>query len=138
MWGPACKLESVACSCSTFQQVLPDQCFVDGNVAAGLEQFVLWLGNCNSIAKASAASTFFPAKASWKSQSLLLLDEWLKRNRLPRTLRPLFGAFCEAQSARHLQAFEETDRLTWNKVQQVKAKLHHLLFFIMKIIIQTM
>ena len=131
MWDPACKLESVACSCSNFQQVLPDQCFVDGNVAAGLEQFELWLGNCNSIAKASTASTFFPAKASWKSQSLLLLDEWLKRNRLPRTLRPLFEPFCEAQWPRHLQALEETDRLTWNKVQQVKAKL-------MKIIIQTM
>ena len=26
----------------------------------------------------------------------------------------------------HLQALAETDRLTWNKVQQVKAKLHHL------------
>ena len=26
----------------------------------------------------------------------------------------------------HLQALAETDRLTWNKVQQVKAKLHRL------------
>ena len=126
MWDPTFKLDSVKCSCSNFQQVLPDQCFVDGHVAAGLEQFDRWLGNCNSIAKASAASTFFPAKASWKSHSLLLFDEWLKRNRLPKTLCPLFEAFCEAQWPLHLQALAETDRLTWNKVQQVKAKLHHM------------
>ena len=126
MWDPAFQLDSVKCSCSNFQQVLPDLCFVDGHVAAGLEQFDQWLGNCKSIARASAASTFFPAKASWKSQSLLLFDEWIKRNRLPQTLRPLFEAFCEAQWPLHLQALEETDRLTWNKVQQVKAKLHHM------------
>ena len=66
MWDPAFQLDSVKCSCSNFQQVLPDLCFVDGHVAAGLEQFDQWLGNCKSIARASAASTFFPAKASWK------------------------------------------------------------------------
>ena len=126
MWDPDFKLESTACPCSNFQHVLPDQCFVDGHVAAGLEQFEAWLGNSSSIAKASAASTFLPGKVCWKSKSLLLFDEWLRRNRLPNTLRPLFEAFRETQWPLHLEAPEETDMLTWNKVQPVKAKLHHL------------
>ena len=50
MWDPAFQLDSVKCSCSNFQQVLPDQCFVDGHVAAGLEQFDRWLGQ--AIARA--------------------------------------------------------------------------------------
>ena len=62
MRDPDFKLDLVACPCSNFQHVLPDLCFVDGHVAAGLEQFEAWLGNSSSIAKASAASTFAPAQ----------------------------------------------------------------------------
>ena len=42
MWDPAFKLESVACSCSKFQQVLPDQCFVACSCWFGAVWAVAW------------------------------------------------------------------------------------------------
>ena len=59
MWGPDFKPDSVACPCSNFQHVLPDQCFVDGHVAAGLEQFETWLGKSSSIAKGKRCEHVF-------------------------------------------------------------------------------
>ena len=39
MWGLNFNIEAVACPCSQFLQKLPDHCFVDGHVAAALEDF---------------------------------------------------------------------------------------------------
>ena len=99
--------------------------FVQGHVAAGLEEFKSFLPNSSSIARASAASTFFPGRNNWKTRSRALFDLWLNRNRLPRTLHDGFETFCEEQRASHAQALQESDRLTWSKVQEVKATLHH-------------
>ena len=125
MWNPDFEIKNVTCCCNRFQRKLLDHCFVQGHVAAGLEEFRSFLPNSSSIALASAASTFFPGRNNWKTGSRALFDLWLKRHRLPHTLHGRFEEFCEELWATYVQALEESDRLTWSKVQEVKAKLHH-------------
>ena len=125
MWNPEFEVKHVTCYCTQFQHKLPGHCFVQGHVAAGLEEFRSCLPNSSSIALASAASTFFPGRNNWKTRSRALFDLWLKRHRLPCTLHGRFETFCEEQRASHVQGLQESGRLTWSKVQEVKAKLHH-------------
>ena len=124
MWGSNFQVEHVTCPCNQFLHKLPDHCFVQGHVAAGLEEFRSLLPNSGSIALASAASTFFLGKENWKPRSRGLFDVWLKRHRLPCTLHGKFEAFCDEQWAAHSQALEASDRLTWSQVQGVKSKMH--------------
>ena len=86
MWDADFEVEHVTCPCNQFLNKLPDHCFVQGHVAAGLEEFRSLLPNSGSMALASAASTFFPGKDNWKTRSKALFDAWLKRHRLPYTL----------------------------------------------------
>ena len=78
MWDSDFQVEHVTCPCNQFLSKLPDHCFVQGHVSAGLEEFRSLLPNSGSIALASAASTFFPGKANWKTRSIALFDTWLK------------------------------------------------------------
>ena len=112
MWDSDLQLEHVTCPCNQFLSKLPDHCFVQGHVAAGLEEFRSLLPNSGSIALASAASTFFPGKDNWKTRSKALFDAWLKRHRLPHTLHGRFQDFCDEQWVAHSQALEESGRLT--------------------------
>ena len=125
MWNPDFGIKNVTCCCNQLQHELPGHCFVQGHVAAGLEDFRSFLPNSSSIALASAASTVLPGRNYWKTRSRALFDLWLKRYRLPHTLHGRFELFCEEQWATHVPALEESGRLTWSKVQEVKAKLHH-------------
>ena len=138
MWNPEFEVRNVACPCNQFQHKLPDHCFVQGHVAAGLEEFESFLPNSSSVALGSAASTFFPGRNNWKARSRALFDLWLKRNRLPHTRPAVFETFSDEQWALHVQALQESGRLTWFKAQEVKSKLHHLSDFIMRIIIPCM
>ena len=126
MWNPEFEVRSVVCPCNQFQHRLPDHCFVQGHVAAGLEEFEFPLPNSSRVALASAASTFFPGRNNWKSRSRTLFDLRLKLNRLPHTLPTVFETLCDEQWTFHVQALEESDRLTWSKVQEVKSKFYHL------------
>ena len=125
-WNPEFEVRSVGCPCNQFQRKLPDRCFVHGHVAAGWEEFEFLLPNSSSVALAKAASMFFPCRNNWKSRSRALFDLWLKRNRLPHALHAGFETFRDEQRALHVQALQESDRLTWSNVQEVKSKLHHL------------
>ena len=58
MWDSDFQVEHVTCPCNQFLNKLPDHCFVQGHVAAGLEEFRSLLPNSGSMALASAASTF--------------------------------------------------------------------------------
>ena len=124
MWDSDFQVEHVTCPCNQFLSKLPDHCFVQGHVAAGLEEFRSLLPNSGSIALASAASTFFPGKDNWKTRSKALFDAGLKRHRLPHTLHGKFEDFCDEQWVAHSQALEESGGLTWSQVQGVKSKLH--------------
>ena len=112
MWNPEFEVRGVACPCNQCQHKLPDHCFVQGLVAAGLEEFECFLLNSSSVALASAASTFFPGRNNLKARSRALFDLWLKRNRLPHTLHAVFETFCDEQWALHAQALQDFDRLT--------------------------
>ena len=67
----------------------------------------------------------FLAEATGRPGLEPFFDVWLKRHRLPYTLHGRLEKFCDEQRAAHVQALEESDSLTWSKVQEVKAKLHH-------------
>ena len=62
MWDSDFQVKHVTCPCNQFLNKLPDHCFVQGHVAAGLEEFRSLLPNSGSTALASAATTFFLAK----------------------------------------------------------------------------
>ena len=57
MWNPDFEVQNVTCCCNQFQHKLPGHCFVQGHVAAGLEEFRSFLQTSSSIAVAIAAST---------------------------------------------------------------------------------
>ena len=114
-----CETQTLKLGCCMSLQPIPDRCFVRGRAAAGLEEFE------SLLPSVSAASTFFPGRNSWKSRSRALFDLWLKRNRLPHALHAVCETFCDEQRALHVQALQESGRLTWSKVQEVKSKLHH-------------
>ena len=118
MWIPELEVRSAACPCNQFQHKLPDFS-VQGHVAAGLEAFESFLPKSSSVALASAASTFCPGRNNWKARSRALFDLWLKRNRLPHALHAVFEKFCDEQCALHVQALQESDRLTRSKVQEL-------------------
>ena len=124
MWDPAFKLDAVPCPCAKYRNKFPDRCFSSGHVAAGLEEFEAMGPGCGSITSASAASTFFPGRAHWMTKSRALFDQWLKRRRLPTTLRPMFQLFCEEQWLQHVNMLEQTPRLNWAMLQKVKSTLH--------------
>ena len=66
---------------------------------------------------------FFPGRAHWMTKSRALLDQWLKRHRLPTTLHPMFQKFCEEQWLQHVNMLEQTPSLNWAMLQKVMQKV---------------
>ena len=109
MWNPDFEIRNVTRCCNQFQHKMPDHCFV-------LQQD--WK-NSDPFCRNQAALLWpVPPVRFFLAGTIGRLD------RLPHTLH-WFKVFCEEQWATHVQALEESDRLTWSKVQEVKAKLHH-------------
>ena len=123
MWDPAFELDSVPCPYAKYRNKLPDRCFSSGHVAAGLEEFEAMVPGCGSITSASAASTFFPGRAHWMTKSRALIDQWLKRHRLPTALHPMFQEFREAQRLQRVNMLEQAPRLNWAMLHKVSSLL---------------
>ena len=66
----------------------------------------------------------FPRPCSLDDQVLEpLFDQWLKRQRLPATLHPMFQDFCEEQWQQHVSMLEQSVRLNWAMLQKVRSTL---------------
>ena len=124
MWDPAFKLDSVPCPCAKYRNKLPDRCFSSGHVAAGLEEFEAMVPGCGSILlRPVLPARFFPGRAHWMTKSRALFDQWLKRQRLPATLHPMFQDFCEEQWQQHVSMLEQSVRLNWAMLLKVRSTL---------------
>ena len=112
------------CSCSSLQ--LPDECFVDGHLAAGIEQLENLHPDLWYLGQGSANSTFFPSKTKFFADASQRFDEWRRIHGFPASVLLPFNVFLQEQWSLHEQCVRRESRLCWQRVQNCKKALQDL------------
>ena len=109
------------CSCSSLQ--LPDECFADGHLAAGIEQLENLHPDLWYLGQGSANSTFFPSKTKFFADASQRFDKWRRIHGFPASVVLPFNAFLQEQWSLHEQCVKHESRLCWQRVQNCKKAL---------------